>query len=428
MSTRRKATIEPAAHGSSWLAVARELEDVGAVRSRAHYGKVQWRLEFRRSDDGQKLRIYAWPPAPGGRARPFRDEQDAREALVLIRGEVAKRRPLATVLEPWLARVRPENLLLARAERWLAHVQAQVAAGERSPTYLRELKRYVTHRGYWAAWWAEREVHGITYGDLEDWSMWLARKGGKGKGVGGKTRRQVLGAFRTFLRWLRRRGEIDHVPDFPTVEVDEYAPTIIDIATQERVLAEIPWERRGAFLVARLSVRPGEVRAADIGDFRVDGEGRPWLTLAHAMKGPNSSARPGGPKQRKIASIPLDDAAVEWIRWRIEQRAAAMARGGPAWLLSTALFPNPTGRRTQHRWLSNALRLEWNRARERAGVGIKVKMYEGTKHSFATDAVARGIPMEWVQKFLRHSDRRSTERYARLANAGLLAVLPPKKR
>jgi site-specific recombinase XerD len=181
-------------------------------------------------------------------------------------------------------------------------------------------------------------------------------------------------------------------------------------------------------LAARLSVRPGEVRAADIGDFRVDGEGRPWLTLAHAMKGPNSSARPGGPKQRKIASIPLDDAAVEWIRWRIEQRAAAMARGGPAWLLSMALFPNPTGRRTQHRWLSNALRLEWNRARERAGVKINVKMYEGTKHSFATDAVARGIPMEWVQKFLRHADRRSTERYARLANAGLLAVLPPKKR
>jgi site-specific recombinase XerD len=50
-------------------------------------------------------------------------------------------------------------------------------------------------------------------------------------------------------------------------------------------------------------------------------------------------------------------------------------------------------------------------------------MYEGTKHSFATDAVARGIPLEWVQKFLGHADRASTELYARLASSGLVSVL-----
>ena len=54
-----------------------------------------------------------------------------------------------------------------------------------------------------------------------------------------------------------------------------------------------------------------------------------------------------------------------------------------------------------------------------------VKMYEGTKHSFATDAVARGVPKEVVQKYLGHADPRSTDRYARLANTALLAVLPP---
>ncbi len=408
--------------------MARELGDVGAVRSRVRAGgAVQWRLEFRRGGDGKKLRVYAWPPGPGGRPRPFRDERDAADALALIRGEVAKRKPLTAVLEPWLARARPENLLLARAERWLAHVEARVASGERSPTYLRELRRYVTHGGYWAVWWEGCGVHDLTYADLEDWSTWLARAGGAdGKGIGGKTRRQVLGAFRTFLRWLKRRNEVDAVPEFPTVDVDEYSPTIIDLATQGRVLAAVPWERRGAFLACCLSVRPGEARALDVGDFRVDGDGRPWLTIARAMKGPNSTARVGGPKERKIASIPLDEAAAEWIRWRIEARAAAMARGGPSWLLSTALFPNPTGRRAAHRWLSNALREEWNRARKRAGVEVEVKMYEGTKHAFATDAVARGVPLEWVQKFLRHADRRSTERYARLANAGLVAVLPQR--
>ena len=38
-----------------------------------------------------------------------------------------------------------------------------------------------------------------------------------------------------------------------------------------------------------------------------------------------------------------------------------------------------------------------------------------TKHAFATDAVQRGVPMEQVQKFLGDADRKSTERYARLA-------------
>ena len=405
--------------------MAREHRNVGSVRSRERGGRVQWRLEFRRLEGGReapKVRVYAWPAAGTGRRRPFRDEEDAREALALIRAELARGRPLLAALEPWMARVAPESLLLARAERWLAHVRGQVEAGDRSPTYVRELERYVRQRGYWASWWEGREVHGITYGDLEDWVAWLAREGGRGSGLSAKTRQQVLGAFRTFLRWLKRRHEIDELPEFPSIEVDEYAPKIIDIATQERVLEQIPWPRRGAFLVCRLGVRPGEVRAINIGDFTVDPDGRPWLRVAHGMKGPNSAAPRRGPKERKIRTIPLDDAAADWVRWRIEGRAAAMARGKPAWLLSAALFPNPTGRRDAHRWLSNALRLEWNRAEKPAGVQ-HVKMYEGTKHSFATDAVARGVPLEWVQKFLGHADRRSTERYARLAPAGLVAVL-----
>jgi len=50
-------------------------------------------------------------------------------------------------------------------------------------------------------------------------------------------------------------------------------------------------------------------------------------------------------------------------------------------------------------------------------------MYEETEHAFGTDAVWRGVPLELVQKFLRHSDRRSTERYARLAHSRMLGVL-----
>ena len=64
----------------------------------------------------------------------------------------------------------------------------------------------------------------------------------------------------------------------------------------------------------------------------------------------------------------------EWLRWRLGDRREAVARGGPAWALSPALFPNPTSRNPERRWIANALRLEWNRAAR--SIGVKVRMYE----------------------------------------------------
>jgi hypothetical protein len=64
-----------------------------------------------------------------------------------------------------------------------------------------------------------------------------------------------------------------------------------------------------------------------------------------------------------------------------------------------------------------------------ADVGIDgISIYEGRKHSFATDAVARGVQARHLQAFLGRADVRSTRRYARLADAGLLEVLRPSTR
>ncbi len=54
---------------------------------------------------------------------------------------------------------------------------------------------------------------------------------------------------------------------------------------------------------------------------------------------------------------------------------------------------------------------------------MQVGIYEGTKHAFATDALRRGVQERHIQRFLGHSDVRSTHRYARLADEGLVTVL-----
>ena len=72
--------------------------------------------------------------------------------------------------------------------------------------------------------------------------------------------------------------------------------------------------------------------------------------------------------------------------------------------------------RSGKRWSHGAFYKRW--AKARAGI-TDASLYQGTKHSFASDALEAGIGMEHIRKMLGHSDPRSTERYARLSDDSL---------
>jgi hypothetical protein len=119
-------------------------------------------------------------------------------------------------------------------------------------------------------------IHGISFGVLEDWSLWLADRG-----LSPKTRRNVMGYFRAFLVWIQRRGELREIPRFPLPKTDEHEPRLLAIHDQDGVLAVIPKEDRGIFLaLAHLGLRPGEGRALTLADYQ-DG----WLHVGKAVKG-----------------------------------------------------------------------------------------------------------------------------------------------
>ncbi len=50
-------------------------------------------------------------------------------------------------------------------------------------------------------------------------------------------------------------------------------------------------------------------------------------------------------------------------------------------------------------------------------------MYQGLKHSTATDLKRRGVDDRVLQKFLGHRDPRSVEHYARLSDQALVDVI-----
>jgi integrase len=231
--------------------------------------------------------------------------------------------------------------------------------------------------------------------------------------------------------------KLDRIPEFPVIHVPDYTPTILAPRTQAQVLAEIAHELRGGFLAGCHGIRPGELRALDVDDVEErelsDGVAL-GLVVRRAKRGPNAKAVTGSTKTRDASWVPLDEELAEWIAWRLERHAKARAQMTAVQVLtekrhgfsdpwaSPALFPNPgslRGPNPERRWIANALRAKcWNAAA--APVGVRVKMYEGTKHSSATAWRTDGMSLDMLQRMLRHRDVRSTERYGKLVDHALV--------
>jgi integrase len=225
-----------------------------------------------------------------------------------------------------------------------------------------------------------------------------------------KTRSNVIGAFRSFVGWLNRRGDIRKIPEFPWPKVDEYQPRILSAEGQDALLLAIPEEERGIFLaMAHMGLRSGEARALDVSDYR---DGR--LSVTKAVKGRQLGAPIRGTKSGKRKLLPVSEDPACWIDRHVQRE------GRLEW---APLFRNP---RTGGRWTSTPLERAWRRACE--ALGVEISMYEGCKHSFATDALRRGVPERHLQMFLGHADARSTRRYACMADSALVSVLRPRRR
>jgi len=117
-----------------------------------------------------------------------------------------------------------------------------------------------------------------------------------------------------------------------------------------------------------------------------------------------------GTKTGKPKRLPVSEDLRGWIERHVDRTGR---------LQRAPLFPNP---RTGNRWPHKALYRVWNRAVAAAGLP-HIGLYEGTKHSFATDAIRRGVPERHLQRFLGHASVMSTRRYARLADNAMLEVL-----
>jgi integrase len=77
------------------------------------------------------------------------------------------------------------------------------------------------------------------------------------------------------------------------------------------------------------------------------------------------------------------------------------------------VFKKQKGRGKGKPFSESYLRKAWNEARKKAKVQ-EITLYEGTRHSLASQAINKGVPISTIQKFLRHESPKMTERYAYL--------------
>lgn len=351
-----------------------------------------------------------------GRVRKRKREQPYPRFVYSFRGEAFRshadaENALRVVVAAWLqggekadaiARIAPDSVparcvgnLLAQ---WWSDKLSKVKAGDLSWTYVRS-ESFLKSDGHIGAFWNERTVIDITTSAMDDFDAFL-----RGRALGPKTRKNVIGVFGAFVRWLYRRGMLARLPSMPIIPVAEHVPTVLSTAVQDQVLAHIAEPRRGCILaMVHAGARPNEARAIRVRDLQ-DG----WLVLCRAVQGPYwDSPHVDYTKTRSFRRVPVSTALAEWI-----EKYADLTDP------EALLFPNPNTKKT---WSHHNLRDTWDRACKK--VGVAAPLYSGTKHSTGTAAVNRGVPLEVLQKFFGHADIRSTQRYARLADESLRAVL-----
>ena len=85
------------------------------------------------------------------------------------------------------------------------------------------------------------------------------------------------------------------------------------------------------------------------------------------------------------------------------------------------LFTNPDAENRTRQWSETALRRTWLRACSQ--VGVKIGLYEGTKHTLGTLLKSAGEDDRVIAQVFGHADIRSVLPYARVKNATVRAAL-----
>ncbi len=210
-----------------------------------------------------------------------------------------------------------------------------------------------------------------------------------------KTLKNYMDAMQAFMNYCKADLElIPVVPAFPAIEVDEPPPHWVHSDDQLQLFSSVRDEDKPliGFLMLH-GCRPGEARALKCKDIDLDAD---TCTIHATFSAGQYSERRKG-KKSKPFMVPIHPEARGYLE---ERKREALPE---AWV-----FPNP---RTGGAYTEAALRRVWNRVRSALKVH-GIRLYDASRHSYASQLVNQNVSLYTVSKLLGHSNIKTTEKYA----------------
>lgn len=272
-------------------------------------------------------------------------------------------------------------------QTWLDRRTQEMDRGHLSRSYVRTVAMY--GRRYLVPHFQNKNIRDLTAGAIEDFMLALPPH------LAPKTVSAILGILHKILVDAVRRQDIKEAPPFPRIQVPDPQIKWITREQQEEILAQVrcPVCRALFQFLMFTGCRPGEARALRWEDIN-------WkekvVTIHAAMD--REVYRPYT-KERDVRILPLHPALVSSV--------CTLPRA-----ISGYVFT-----RNGHPLTANTIQKTWMRAANRAGV--KIGMYQGTKHSLGCQLLNSGVREEVLQALFGHRDRKSTKRYAQLVTDSL---------
>ena len=211
-----------------------------------------------------------------------------------------------------------------------------------------------------------------------------------------KTLKDNLDLFKTFMYWLKNDLEIvATVPAFPEIDVPESQVRWVHAKDQVSLYEKVPDEDKAiiGFLMLH-GCRPGEARAIKCKDVSLETQS----INIHATFSDNEYREKRKGRRAKPYTVAIHPEMLELIDDRVRFSHP-----------EAFLFVNP---RTGKCYYETKLRKIWNKVRKAAGIGKELRLYDASRHSFASQLVNRGATLFMVSKLLGHSSTNMSEKYS----------------
>ncbi len=312
----------------------------------------------------------------------------ASRLLESIRGEIDRK-----VFDPedYLPDRKTRFSFETKINEWLREKEIRKERGDLAPSYLEKLEGYVKSR--YIPFFRITDIREIRTGDIEKFYQDLPRK------LSSKTVKNILDALRNFFFEMQRKEFTRRCPQFPKISPPEPEWRWIDVGTQNSLIKAIPEKHRPIFLfMARQAVRPGEARALHWEDIDFD---RETVTIRRSF---SLNELRNFTKSKRIRHLPLHPEVLDVLKQH---------RG-----LSGLVF-----RCNAKSYSKETLFYWWKKAKDAVGIKTPLRLYDGTRHSVASQAVNRGVDLNLIGKVLGHSQSAMTNRYAHVMTDVLKKVI-----